>query len=356
MLSKNPSKILILIVLFLFPVILFSACSQAELTADPSPTELPPPTNTAVVEPTEEATNTPQLEPTMEATNTPPPESTEEPITIMDGLDRQVILPAPAEKVVSLAPSNTEILFSIGAGDQVIGRDEFSDFPEQAADLPSVGGGLGDYNLEAIVNLEPDLVLAAEINTPEQIKALSDLGLTVFLLANPTSLDEMYVNLLTVAELTGHLQATEDFVEHLRSRVAVVDTVIATAEDIPTVFYELDATNPSAPWTAGASTFIDTLITQAGGENIASDLEGQYLQLSIEEILVRDPQVILLGDAAYGTTPESIQERSGWSNLSATVNNRIYAFDDNLVSRPGPRLVDGLEQLAKLLHPELFTD
>jgi len=166
----------------------------------------------------------------------------------------------------------------------------------------------------------------------------------------------MYVNLLTVAELTGHLQATEDFVEHLRSRVAVVDTVIATAEDIPTVFYELDATNPSAPWTAGASTFIDTLITQAGGENIASDLEGQYLQLSIEEILVRDPQVILLGDAAYGTTPESIQERSGWSNLSATVNNRIYAFDDNLVSRPGPRLVDGLEQLAKLLHPELFTD
>ena len=145
-------------------------------------------------------------------------------------------------------------------------------------------------------------------------------------------------------------------VEDLQIRVAAVESAIESAEDIPTTFYELDSTDPSAPWTAGAGTFIDTLITQSGGENIAAELEGQYLQLSIEEILVRDPQVILLGDAAYGVTPESIQERSGWSNLSAVVDNRIYAFDDNLVSRPGPRLVDGLEKLAKLLHPELFTD
>ena len=266
------------------------------------------------------------------------------------------MLPGPAEKIVSMAPSNTEILFAVGAGEQVIGRDEFSDFPLQAADLPSVGGGFGDYNLEAIVDLEPDLVLAAEINTPEQVTALSDLGLTVFYLANPTSLDEMYANLMTIAELTGHANETERMVEDLKQRVAAVDEAVASVEEFPTTFYELDATDPSAPWTAGAGTFIDTLIAQAGGQNIASDLEGQYLQLSIEEILVRNPQIILLGDAAYGITPESIQERSGWSNLSAVVNERIYAFDDNLVSRPGPRLVDGLEELAKLLHPELFSD
>jgi iron complex transport system substrate-binding protein len=94
----------------------------------------------------------------------------------------------------------------------------------------------------------------------------------------------------------------------------------------------------------------------AGGENIASDMEGQYLQFSIEELLIRDPQVILLGDAAYGITPESLSDRTGWSNISAVVNDRIYAFDDNLVSRPGPRLVDGLEQLASSLHPELSPD
>jgi iron complex transport system substrate-binding protein len=238
----------------------------------------------------------------------------------------------------------------------VIGRDEFSDYPAEAVNLPSIGGGFGDYNLEAIVDLEPDLVLAAEINTPEQVKALSDLGLTVYLLANPTSLDEMYTNLLIVAELSGHFGEAEELVQELKERVAAVDEKVASTQDIHSTFYELDATDPSAPWTAGARTFIDTLITQAGGKNIASDLEGQYLQLSIEEILVRDPQIILLGDAAYGITPDSIQERSGWGNLDAVKNNRIYAFDDNLVSRPGPRLVDGLEQLAQLLHPELFSE
>lgn len=312
------NKSLFLLVLLLLTGLTFSACAQAEVT--------------------------------------PTPEPTEEILSFVDGLDRQVTLPAPAETVVSLAPSNTEILFAIGAGDQVIGRDEFSDYPQSAADIPTVGGGFGDYNLEAIVELEPDLVLAAEINTPEQVKALSDLGLTVYLLANPTSLDEMYGNLLTLAELTGHVPETESLVAELKDRVAAVDETIANAEDKPSVFYELDATDPSAPWTAGAGTFIDTLISRAGGENIASDLEGQYLQISIEEILVRDPQVILLGDAAYGITPESLQDRSGWGNLSAVEADKIYPFDDNLASRPGPRLVDGLEELAKLLHPELFTE
>lgn len=311
-------KSLFLLVLLLLASFTLSACSQAEVT--------------------------------------PTPEPTEELLSFVDGLDRQVTLPAPAETVVSLAPSNTEILFAIGAGDQVIGRDEFSDYPQAAADIPTVGGGFGDYNLEAIVDLEPDLVLAAEINTPEQVKALSDLGLTVYLLANPTSLDEMYANLLILAELTGHVPETESLVAELKNRVAAVDETMAKAEDKPTVFYELDATDPSAPWTAGAGTFIDTLISRAGGENIASDLEGQYLQISIEEILVRDPQVILLGDAAYGITPESLQDRSGWGNLSAVEADKIYAFDDNLASRPGPRLVDGLEELANLLHPELFTE
>ena len=285
-------------------------------------------------------------------TTTPTSESS----PIEDGLGRELILDEPAQRVVSLAPSNTEILFAVGAGDQVIGRDEFSDYPDQANTLPSVGGGFGDYNLEAIVDLEPDLVLAAEINTPEQVKAMEDLGLTVFLLPNPISLEEMYGNLLTVAKLTGHESETEELVEELRDRVSQVEMGIESAEDQPTAFYELDATDPSAPWTAGSGTFIDTLITMAGGVNIASDMEGQYLQISVEELLVRDPQVILLGDSAYGVTAESLSERPGWNNISALLNGRIYAFDDNLVSRPGPRLVDGLEELARLLHPKLFAD
>ncbi|MEE9188737.1 MAG: cobalamin-binding protein [Anaerolineales bacterium] len=350
MTTKLTSTTIPLIILLTLSILIISACSpQAEITTDPPPTELPEATSTKAVEPT-------AVEPTVEVIDTPVPQPTQEQITVIDGSDREVTLAEPAQKIVSLAPSNTEILFAIGAGEQVIGRDEFSDYPSQAADLPSVGGGFGDYNLEAIVDLEPDLVLAAEINTPEQVKALEDLGLTVFLLSNPISLDEMFENLLTVAELTAHIPEAEDLVDTLRSRVSKVESVIESVENQPTVFYELDATDPSAPWTAGSGTFIDTLITMAGGENIASDMEGQYLQFSIEELLIRDPQVIILGDAAYGITPESLLDRTGWSNISAVVNDRIYTFDDNLVSRPGPRLVDGLEQLAISLHPELSPD
>jgi iron complex transport system substrate-binding protein len=353
---KHLPRTLILSLVLLLAGFLISACSQADITIQPAQTDPPQATRTNFSTPTRVPTSTSELEPTRAVMNTATPEMDEGAISILDGLERQVELPKPAERIVSLAPSNTEILYAIGAGDRIIGRDDFSDYPQEAGDLPSVGGGFGDYNLEAIVDLEPDLVLAAEINTPEQVKALSDLGLTVFFLANPSTLDEMYTNLLIVAELTENLDSAEKLVETLQARVAEVASTIASAENSPTVFYELDATDPSAPWTAGAGTFIDTLIAMAGGENIASDLEGQYLQLSIEEILVRDPQVILLGDAAYGITPESLQERSGWSNLRAVEENKIFAFDDNLASRPGPRLVDGLEQLAELLHPELYSE
>jgi iron complex transport system substrate-binding protein len=275
-------------------------------------------------------------------------------LELVDGLDRAVSLEKPAQRVVSLAPSNTEILFAIGAGSQVVGRDEFSDYPAEAKDLASIGGGFGDYNYEAIVELQPDLVLAAEINTPEQVQAVEDLGLTVYYLSNPTTLEEMYANLRRVGQMTGHEAEAAALAEELAARQAEVVETIASAEAQPGVFYELDITDPGAPWTAGPGTFINTLIEMAGGHNVAADLQGQYVQISLEELLVRDPEIILLGDAAYGVTPESVPQRAGWEKIAAVQEKRIYTFDDNLVSRPGPRLVDGLEALAAEIHPELF--
>jgi iron complex transport system substrate-binding protein len=275
-------------------------------------------------------------------------------LELVDGLDRAVSLEKPAQRVVSLAPSNTEILFAIGAGSQVVGRDEFSDYPAEAKDLASIGGGFGDYNYEAIVELQPDLVLAAEINTPEQVQAVEDLGLTVYYLSNPTTLEEMYANLRRVGQMTGHEAEAAALAEELAARQAAVVETSASAEARPGVFYELDNTDPGAPWTAGPGTFINTLIEMAGGHNVAADLQGQYVQISLEELLVRDPEIILLGDAAYGVTPESVPQRAGWEKIAAVQEKRIYTFDDNLVSRPGPRLVDGLEALAAEIHPELF--
>jgi iron complex transport system substrate-binding protein len=120
------------------------------------------------------------------------------------------------------------------------------------------------------------------------------------------------------------------------------------------VYYEVDGMDPTAPWTVGAGTFQDVLITLAGGENVVSDLEG-YVTLSLEELVARDPQVMVFSTGPYvTTTAESVTERAGWGDISAVANGRIYGIDANWIDRPGPRLVDALEAMAKILHPDRF--
>jgi len=285
------------------------------------------------------------------ATVAAPTASTE--IKLTDGLNRPVVLKGAAQHILSMAPSNTEILFAVGAGDQVVGRDEFSDYPEAAKNVASIGSTFESLNMESIYSMKPDLVLAAEINTAEQVKALEDLGLTVYYLKNPTTLEEMYTNLEIVAKLTGHEAEAATLIESLKKRVAAVDEKIMPLNSRFSVFYEVDGTDPSKPFTAGKGTFINLLIERAGGYNIASDIDG-YPQLSLEQVVAADPAFILLGDAKFGTTPESIAQRPGWANLSAVKNKQVLPFNDDLLSRPGPRMVDGLEELAKVLRPELF--
>ena len=269
----------------------------------------------------------------------------------MDGLNRTVKLQGTPQRIVSLAPSNTEILFAVGAGKQVVGRDSFSDYPPEAKSLKDIGGSMGKYDTEAIVALHPDLVLAGEINTPELVNSLQQLGLTVYYLPNPTTLEGMFANLEMVGQLTGHSSAAVTLVNSLKKRVAAVDAKIIPLNYAPTVYYELDATDPTKPYTAGPGTFVDLMIARAGGVNVGKGLTSSWAQISLEQLVVSNPSIIILGDSAYGTTPDALKQRSGWSGLAAIKNGQVYPFDDNLVSRPGPRLVDGLEALAKLLHP-----
>jgi iron complex transport system substrate-binding protein len=272
-------------------------------------------------------------------------------LTLKDGLGRQVTLTSPARKIISLAPSNSEVLFAIGAGADMIGRDEFSDYPPDVKNLPSVGGSMGKYDLEEIARLQPDLVLAASLNTPEQIQSIESLGLKVFLIPNPNDFNGLYANILTVGQLTGHTGQAEQLVASLKQQVKVVEDNVAETTSRPKLFYELDATDPAKPWTAGPGSYIDTLIKIAGGVNVASGLQSDYAQISQEELIAANPDVILLGDGAYGVTPAQVTARPGWGDIAAVKNNRVLTFDDNLVSRPGPRLVDGLELIYKALHP-----
>jgi iron complex transport system substrate-binding protein len=292
--------------------------------------------------------------PTPVVTEVPTAMATPEPLVITDGLGRTITLAAIPQRIVSMAPSATELLYAVGAGGQMVGRDSFSNYPEKAKSLADVGGSMGTYSYELIASLAPDLVVATEINTPEQVKALEDLGITVYYIANPTSLDGLYPILETMGKITGHEDVSSELVESLKSRVEIVVEKTTAATATPLVFYELDGSEPAKPWTAGPGTFIDQLITMAGGRNVGSVLTGSWAQISVEELLLQNPQIILLGDAAYGVTPEQVAARAGWEAIDAVRNGQVFAFNDDLTSRVGPRLVDALEALSQQIHPEVY--
>ncbi len=334
-------KVSLLVVMLLVVAAALAACAQAT----PAPTEAP----------TEAPTQAPPTATPLPPSPTPvPPTPTPAPITLTDGLGNTITLEQPAQRIVSLAPSITESLFAIGAGGQLVARDDNATFPEEAQALPSVGSLWGGLPLEAILAQEPDLVIVAEITSPDQVKQLQDAGLTVFWQANPTDFDGLYQNLRELAALTGHTPEAEALITRLQARVQAVEDALADVTETPLVFYELDATDPANPWTSGPGTFVSYTIAKAKGQNVGDALESAWAQISTEALVEQNPDIILLADAPYGVTPEAVAARAGWDALKAVQEGKVYPFDPNLLSVPGPRLVDGLETLAVMLHPDVF--
>jgi iron complex transport system substrate-binding protein len=276
-----------------------------------------------------------------------------ESISVVDDADRTVEVVRNPQRLISLAPSNTEILFALGLGDKVVGVTDFCDYPEEAKAVEKVGGI--EHNLEKIVALNPDLVLAIG-GSPAQVEKaieMEKLDLTVLIL-DPGDIESIMADIELIGKATGAEKAASELVTDLRSRFNDITAKARGAGSSPKVFFELDATDPSKPYTPGPGSFIDALISLTGGSNIAAGAKMQWAQLSTEEIIAQDPEVIILGDANYGVTVEMVKERPGWSVITAVKNGDIYPIDDILVSRPGPRIIDGLEALARIIHPELF--
>jgi iron complex transport system substrate-binding protein len=274
-------------------------------------------------------------------------------LVVLDGLGRTVEFDAPPQRIISLAPSNTEILFALGAADQVVGRDEYSDFPPEALSVTSIGDTYGDLNTEAIVALEPDLIMVAAITPIEQIEALTDLGHKVYQVPNPMTFDDLFVSLETIGLITGQEQQATALVDELAARVAAVEAAVVDAEPVR-VFYEVDGTDPTAPWTTGVGTFQQVLIEMVMGENVAFDLEG-WGSMNLEQIVERDPEVIIFGAGPWvPTTSETLSARTGWGSISAVMDGRVFDVDTNWIDRPGPRLVDALERFAQAVQPGHF--
>jgi len=336
-------KVFFLTVLAVMALVL-SACGQA---ATPTPSAAP----------TQAPTEVPASPTPVPPTPTPVPPTatpTPEPITVTDGLGNTVTLSRPAQRIVALAPSITESLFAIGAGGQIVARDDNAKFPPEAEKIPSVGGLWGDLPLEAILSYQPDLVIAAEIISPDKVKQMQDAGLQVFWVPNPKDFDGLYKNLRDLAKLTGHEAEAEKLIAQLQERVQTVEDALADVTEEPLVFYELDGTDPANPWTTGPNTFISNTIKMAKGRNVGDVLDKAWAQISTEELVKQNPDIILLADAPYGVTPESVAQRPGWDAIKAVKEGKVYPFDPNLLSVPGPRLVDGLETLAVMLHPDIF--
>ncbi len=282
-------------------------------------------------------------------TPTPSPTPTPEPKQITDDLGRIVIIEEIPQRIVSLAPGITEILFALGLGNKVVGVTDYCDYPEEALDLPTVGGYFMT-SLEAIIGLDPDIVFA---DGHDPVCGLLDtLGVTMVVL-QPKDIAGIYGDIALVGKITGKEEEAVVLIADMYDRIGAVTALTAWATERPTVFYVIDASNPALPWTAGNGTFIDTLITLAGGENIASGVEG-WTTFSLEVIVDRDPDMII-APTYHGTSylPD-LTTLDVWKDMTAVKEGEIYLIEDDLVSRPGPRIVDGLEEMAKIIHPELF--
>jgi len=269
-------------------------------------------------------------------------------------MGRQVRLKSEPQRIISHVPSITETLFALGLGDKIVGDSDYCDYPEAAKTVPKIGGYFTP-NIEAIVALNPDLVLT-DGYVPDLITKLDSLGIPLAVI-DPKDINGILRDIELLGNVTGSQKEATELTSDMKKRIgAVVDAVSSASR--PSVFYVFDATDTTKPWTAGPGSFVDVLISLGGGNNVAASASDPWIQFNMEELVDADPEILLV-DSHMGTaviSPEELKELPGWQNLTAVKENRIYTIDGDLVNRSGPRIVQGLEDIAKILHPELFQD
>ena len=278
--------------------------------------------------------------------------STPSSVTYVDDIGRTVQITGIPQRIISLSPSNTEMVYALGLQDRLVGVTSYDDYPPDAKTKPIVS----DYStvdLEKIVNAKPDLVLADNIQKNDTIPALEKLGITVYTMT-PNNTDGIFNEIKVLGRITGKTQAADNLVSSLQTRIqAVADkTAELTDAEKPRVLF---VTWYDPIWTAGTDTMIQYLIDQAGGTNIAGDLNG-YATITLESVIQRNPQVIVVM-SSMGTQNASldfIKSNEQFQSTDAVKNGWVYEIDADIFGRTTPRIVDGLETLAKIIHPELF--
>ena len=280
--------------------------------------------------------------------------------TVTDDIGRQITIPASVRRVISLAPSVTESIFAIGAGDRLVGDTTYCNYPEEAKAVAKVGDTLNP-NIETIVALKPDVVFVSGASQLETFTNTLDRNRIAVYVINPESLDEVVESLDRLAEILGTKNAAKTLSDKIgRKRVEIGEKVgTYLAEDPSEEAYEKRVgvrrvfvqISREPLFTIGKNSFLNQLIYEAGGKSVTADVDSAFPKLSKETALALDPDVIILSDSPDNQGPNEV-----FVNSSAVKNKRVYKINADIISRPGPRLIDALEQIAKDLHPEKFHD
>ena len=296
--------------------------------------------------PVENSTDDTQQEATVEETTFP--------LTMTDAVGNEITLEEAPKTIVSMIPSNTEILFALGLNDEIIGVNDYDNYPAEALEKEKIGGQ--EFNVEQIVAMNPDIVFAHEsmIGVGEAgLQQIRDAGVNVFVVKNAADFNQTYTTIEEIGRATGKLPEAQQIVEDMKAKVEEVKEKVASVETKKTVFVE----NSDVPdiYTAGNGTFMQEMFDMINAENIAADQEG-WFKIEPEEIVSRNPDVIIISYSYVDDIINKVKARDGFDSVTAVKNDAVVQVDENLVSRTGPRLAEALEEIAKAVYPEVFSE
>ena len=276
------------------------------------------------------------------------------PLTLTDAVGQEITLEEAPTSIISMIPSNTEILFALGLDEEIIGVNDYESYPKEALEKEKIGGM--EYNIEKIISLSPDIVFAHEsiVSMAESgLQQLRDAGVKVFVVQDAKDFNLTYTTIEQIGRATGKYEEAQAVIEDMKAKVDEIQEKVAKVETKKTVFVE--TSDVPEIYTPGNGTFMQEILTMVNAENIMADQDG-WFQVNPEEIVSRNPDVMLITYDYVEGIVEKVKKRDGFDTVTAIQNDEVVQVDEDATSRPGPRLVEGLEEVAKAIYPEAFSE
>ncbi|MGB2843422.1 MAG: helical backbone metal receptor [Candidatus Aminicenantaceae bacterium] len=273
--------------------------------------------------------------------------------TVKDDLGFSFLKTSPPQRIISLAPNITEILFAMSSGDKVVGVTRFCDYPEEVLKKEKIGG-MVDPSLEKIKALNPDLILGFRGNPLRVLKRLRSLHLPVFVLEMGTNLESVFILIEKIGTIIQKEKNAQILIQSLKKKYEKIQFALQSVEHEPKVFFSLHG---MGLWTCGKESFLNDLVRKARGVNIAGDVPRRWLDYNREQLIHKDPEVIIILAKSlenFSKVKKSFKNDALFKGIKAVTTDSLYFLDENLATRPGPRIFDALAKLARLLHPQCF--